>query len=286
VIATKVGQPSYFENSVRVDPTLEVDSVNHSTGNVIFEGSILVRGAIESGFTVKAGQDLTILDTVEGANLTAGNNLVLLTGVYGKNKSEIVAGGKIEARFLSDCKVRCGGNLEVADLIAHCYVECEGALLLGKHGGKGQGFGGKLAALQGVQAEILGSISESTTLVEVAPSRPLLAQQTRIDAALDKVRRDFESTEKQLKDMETAGAGVTKASGLKTRMSSLSAKLEELEEEQERIQKKLAVCDRARIKSAQVYRGVLLSVGTVRLSVNELMHDVCLQQPLDQKTAH
>jgi uncharacterized protein len=283
VIATRIGQPSYYENSVRVDPTLEVDTVDPSTGNVIFDGNILVRGSVESGFMVKAGQDLTILDTVEGANLTAGKNLLLLTGIYGKNKSEVVAGGNIEARFLSDCRVRCGGNLDVSDLIAHCYVECEGALVLGKRGGKGQAFGGKLVALKGVQAEILGSMSESATVVEVAPSRSLLAQQARADAAMEKVRRDLEFVGKKLKALESAGGEGSNSHDLQARFSVLSEKLEELQDEQERIQKKLAAFDKAKIKAAQAHRGVTLSVGSVRLAVNELTNDVCLQQPVEQK---
>jgi hypothetical protein len=48
---------------------------NLPAGNVIFDGNIIVWGAVESGYTVRAGRDLTILDTVEGADLTAGKDL-------------------------------------------------------------------------------------------------------------------------------------------------------------------------------------------------------------------
>lgn len=283
VVAARTGQPRYLDNSVRIDPTLELDSVDPSTGNVIFEGNVLVRGSVESGFTVKASQDLTILDTVEGANLSAGNNMVLLTGVYGRNKSEIVAGGNIEARFLSDCRVCCGGNIDVADLIAHCRVECGGILSIGKHGGKGQGFGGRLAALQGVQAQILGSISESPTSVDVALSQPLLAQQARIDEAIEKVRHEIEFAEKEYRAVETAEGEAPISGPFATKLASLSEKLAQLQDEKEKLQKKLAACQKARIRATQVHRGVTLTVGTYKVSVNERMEDVNLQQPLPQK---
>jgi len=281
IIATRVGQPSFLENSVSVDPTLEVERVDPSTGNVFFEGNILIRGSVEPGFTIKAGQDLTILDTAEGSNLSAGKNIFLLTGVYGRNRSEINAGGNVEARFLSDCKVRCGGNIEVSDLIAHCDVECEGSLTIGKHGGKGQSYGGRLLALRGIWAQILGSVSETPTLVEVAAPRPLLAQQARTDSALDGVKRDLESVEKELHVAESQGS---RAGGLRARLAALSAKLENLKKEQQQLQEKLAALKKARIKAAEVHRGVTLCIGTVRQAVSDVMHDVCLQQPPEPKS--
>jgi len=285
IVATKVGKPSYLENSVRVDPNLEIDSVDPSTGNVIFEGNIVIRGPVESGFTVKAGQDLSILDTVEGADLIAGNNIFLLTGVYGKSKSNITAGGNIEARFLSDCTVRCGGNLEVLDLIAHCNVECEGSALIGKHGGKGQLFGGKLLALGGVQAQILGSNSEATTVVEVAAPRNLLLQKTKTDQAVNSAKADFESTEKELLAIEDFENEGSKASHLSSKLSVLSRKLAELKKEQTKIQEKLSKLIRARIKSGEVHRGVTLCIGEVKRLVSDLMTDISLHT-LEEKPSN
>lgn len=278
VVAARMGQPAYFENSVRVDPTLELDNVDPSTGNVIFEGNILIRGCVEAGFTVKAGQDLTILDTVEAANLTAGKNMLLLTGVYGRSKSEIFAGGNIDAKFLSDCKVQCGGDLEVADLIAHCQIECEGTIMLGKHGGKGQGYGGRIVAVQGVRAQILGSVSESPTRVEIIPSRNLPAQLAQIEEELEKVRNSAAAIQQELKSAGTSEKNPAMAE-LQARYTTLSLKAGELEREQERIQSKLASSEKAYIESAEVHRGTILIVGSARLAAAELTNDVFLRQP-------
>jgi uncharacterized protein len=283
ITAVRVGRPAFDENTVRVDPTLELDTVDPSTGNVVFEGNILIRGCVESGFTVKAGQDLTILDTVEGAHLNAGKNLLLLTGVYGRNKSEIVAGGNIEARFLSDCRVRSRGNIDVADLLAHCSVECEGALRIGKGGGKGQAFGGRLSALRGIQAQILGSVSEKSTLVEIAAPRTLLAEKSRISSALGPVKNDFLRAEKELKTIPESEEESPRAKKLKARLAGLASKIQELQSAEAGVQARLGVMDKASIKAADVHRGVTLCIGETRQAVSEYTTDVYLTQRQSEK---
>lgn len=279
IVATRSGQPYFFDNSVRVDPTLEIDSVGPSTGNVDFEGNIIIRGPVESGYDVKAGQDLTVLDTVEGANLTAGRNMVLLTGVYGKSKSEISVAGNIEARFISDCTVRCGGNIEVADLIGHCSIECEGIISLGQNGGKGQIYGGRLVAMRGVYAQILGSVSETVTLIELAPPRDLMQRLIRVEDQIDANRRTLEIMEKHLQpggEDSRAGEYAEKAAGIRETLTALK-------KEQAILQEKANASRKGRIKAAVVHRGVTLRIGKARETINELTNDLSFREPSDEK---
>lgn len=285
IVASRAGQPAYQDNSVRVDPTIELDGVNPGTGNVIFEGNVLIRGPVEAGFTVKAGQDLRIFDTVEGADLSAGRNLVLMTGVYGKNRSKITVEGNLEARFLNECTVDCGGDIQVADLIAHCTAECEGTLRLGQQGGRGQGLGGRLLALRGVQAQILGSVSEMPTIVEIAAPQRLLRRKSEVAAAVDKAEADLEMIGHRLRTAEAAGADEAKLKKAKELQALASSRLEELKKEQEKIEQKLEVIDKARIRSGKVHRGVHVSIGSYRRSISDLMTDVDLQKPPDPPPA-
>jgi uncharacterized protein (DUF342 family) len=285
IVATRAGQPYFFENSVRVDPTLEIDSVGPSTGNVQFEGNVMVRGPVESGYEVNAGQDLTILDTVEGARLTAGRNLNLLTGVYGKGKSIILATGNIEARFLSDCQVRCGGNIEVADLINHCNVECEGFIYIGKSGGKGQAFGGRLVAMRGIQAQILGSVSEAATQLELAPPQALLLRLGKAEEESDATRKALEITEKNLQALKDAhpDGDDSRQRTLEEKMLALREKIEALKSEIAILEEKVNAPRKGKIKAAEVHRGVTLRIGKGREIVSDLINDLCYQEPAEKK---
>jgi uncharacterized protein len=285
LIATRVGTPSFVENSARVDSMLELEGVNQFTGNVLFDGNVVVRGPVESGFTVKAGLNLTILDTVESANLVAGGNLVLLTGVYGRSKAKISVGGNLEARFLSDCTVHCGGNIEVSDLISHSIVECEGTVRLGKLGGKGQFYGGSLLALKEIRAQILGSVSESTTLVELGVPRALTIRQEKIDGDILKTNRELELVEKEIQLIAPSSGNqeTPKAINLKKKATTLAEKLDELRKAQATIAEKLSVARKGTIRASEVHRGVILRIGSNKQIISELATDVFFHNTVETK---
>jgi uncharacterized protein (DUF342 family) len=285
IVATRDGQPFFIENTVTVDPTLEIDSVGPSTGNVSFEGNVMIRGPVESGYAVNASQDLSILDTVEGATLTAGRNINLLTGVYGKGKSIITAGGKIEARFLSDCKVHCGGNLEVSDLIRNCTIECEGHISLGKSGGKGQALGGRLVALRGIQAQVLGSVSEAATLVELAPSRAIVQRLAKVAEEISATTRTLEIGEKNLQTLKAAKSEKAdpRIKAIEERADALRQKLKQLDSERTALEEKVDAPRKGRIKASEVYHGVTLRIGKGKEIISERIIDLVYLEPVEKK---
>jgi uncharacterized protein (DUF342 family) len=287
IVATRSGQPYFIENTVRVDPTLELDSVGPSTGNVAFDGNVMIRGPVESGYAVNASQDLSILDTVEGANLTAGRNISLLTGVYGKSKSTIKAGGKIEARFLSDCKVYCGGNLEVSDLLRNCLVECEGHIYLGKSGGKGQAFGGRLVALRSIQAHILGSVSETSTQAELAPPRAMVQRLAKVTDEISSTTKTLEIGEKNLQTLKAAKSEQEdpRIKAIEERAAALRDKLQQLENERAVLEEKVDAPHKGRIKASEAYHGVTLRIGKGKEVISERLVDLFYMEPAEKKSA-
>ncbi|MBN2319185.1 MAG: DUF342 domain-containing protein [Acidobacteria bacterium] len=284
IIATRAGKPFYDDNSVRVDPTLEVNKVDPSTGNVIFDGNIVVWGPVEAGYTIQAGHDLTILDTVEGADLIAGNDITLVTGIYGRGKSKISLKGNLMARFLNDCTIQCGGNIDVTDLMSHCFVECQGALHLGELGGKGQIIGGNIQVLEKAQARIIGSISEITTRIAVGPSKELLSKIARIKEEIEQLQHDLKIIGKPSQAQLKQGAveGSQGFEDLKAKQVALVERLKSLEEEGIELQNKLDSSRNGLIKAEEVYHGAILSVGTKRKRVDDLTTDFYLFQPVNE----
>ena len=284
IVATRSGKPFYDDNSVRVDPTLEVNKVDPSTGNVIFDGNIVVWGPVEAGYTVQAGRDLTILDTVEGADLIAGNDITLVTGIYGRGKSKISLKGNLMARFLNDCTIQCGGNIEVTDLMSHCFVECEGALHLGELGGKGQIIGGNIQVLEKALTRIIGSVSEITTRIAVGPSNAFLSRIGRIKEEIEQLQHDLKIIGKQPQSQSKQGRveSVPGFEHMTAKQFALVEKLKALEEEEMELQEKLDSSRNGLIRAEEVYRGAILSVGTLRKTIEDLTTDFCLYQPADE----
>jgi uncharacterized protein len=204
LLATIGGQPVYLRDTVKVVDKLEVPRVDFKTGNIDFDGSVLVRGPIMQGFKVKAGGDLVVFDEVEALELTAGGSVVIKGGIFGKHQCQITAHGDVKAKFLNDCVVHCGGDLMVEDLLAGCTVICEGTLKAGQAGGKGQVYGGHILATKGVRAKILGCATEVGTTIEVSTSPKLRSRHKELqkeiklgETKLDELKKNAEYLKRQ-----------------------------------------------------------------------------------------
>ena len=94
--------------------------VDNTTGDIEYEGNVIVHGNVRAGFTLKASGDITIMGVVEGANVDAGGNLTVNRGIQGMNKAQIHAGGDIVSKFVENATIVCGGNIET-DCFGICF---------------------------------------------------------------------------------------------------------------------------------------------------------------------
>jgi uncharacterized protein (DUF342 family) len=277
VVAIIPGQPVFGRNTVKIVQKLELKDVDFQTGNIDFEGSVLVRGSIKPGFKVKAGNDLIVSDTMEGAELTAGANLELRGGAFGKKHSRISAKGNIKARFLDGCNLLCGGNLEVEDLISNCTVNCDGAVLLGKKGGRGQIYGGKLSAVKGVSGKLLGSVSEVETHVEVSPSPTLMSRQAELDVEISRTEKNLENLERSLGYLRRQIVrDEARINSYVENCKLTHDKLQELRSEFAQITEKLLSYSEGSIKFGQAFPGVTVQFGKRKKVINSLVKDLFL----------
>jgi uncharacterized protein len=284
VIATRGGTPEYDGNYVRIESTLEIEGINPSTGNINYDGNLVITGPVEPGFKVKASLDLTIWDTVEGSDLTAGKNLILMTGVYGRGKTRITVEGHLEARFLSECIVRCNGNIDVADSVAHCTIECGGSIYLGKTGGKGQIVGGKISALREIQAQILGSVSEIPTTIGISAPQDLLLQNVKLEKDIAEIRMKLEPIESKHQSQPDKPEKQQDPAGIKLQetMILLEQKLAFLEESHSAIKNKMALVANGRIKASEAHRGVVLMRAPHRKIIEDYSVDIIFQPPPEE----
>lgn len=64
-------------DKIFVSNVLELVNVDNSTGDIDYEGDVVVKGNVLAGFTVKATGDITVSGIVEGATVIAGEILHL-----------------------------------------------------------------------------------------------------------------------------------------------------------------------------------------------------------------
>lgn len=165
IFSDVTGHVILLNNKVFVSNVYEVPAdVDNSIGNIEYEGSVLVKGNVNSGFSIKATGDIIVEGVVEGAYLESQGQIILKRGVHGMHKAVINAGTNLMAKFIENATVTAGGYVE-AEIVMNCDVSANSMIRIS--GRKGLINGGTLRAGIGIEAENIGTEMGTFTRLEV-----------------------------------------------------------------------------------------------------------------------
>jgi hypothetical protein len=83
-VATRSGRPVYANGRLEVYPVLVAErGVNLASGNIKFDGDVVVKGNVEETMAVYAGGNIEVAGSVTHANLTAGGQVLVRQNVIG-----------------------------------------------------------------------------------------------------------------------------------------------------------------------------------------------------------
>ncbi|HYF95555.1 MAG TPA: FapA family protein [Symbiobacteriaceae bacterium] len=185
-----------YDGRVTVSPIFEIrGDVDTSTGNIDFVGSVVVMGSIHQGFVVRAGQNVEVHGGIDGGTVEAGGDVIVRYGIQGGSRGRVVAGGRVQCRFIENADVRCHRDLTVGDGILHSKVRCGGKVQI--TGRRGTIIGGQIKAKDEVITRVLGSSLLTNTDIEVGVS-----PETRDE--LEMVRRSLTEAEAGLRKAQQA----------------------------------------------------------------------------------
>ncbi len=166
VLAEINGQVLLLNGKICVEPVMEVDGVNVKTGNITFLGTVVVKGSVEDGFDIKASGNIEVSGTVGKCHLESDSDIIVSSGVIGKNEGEIICGGSLWAKFIQNTKVQVEENVIVTDSIMNSDISAQKKIIL--QGKRAQITGGHLFATEYVLAKNIGSNGGGTeTVIEV-----------------------------------------------------------------------------------------------------------------------
>ncbi|MDR1117321.1 MAG: FapA family protein [Oscillospiraceae bacterium] len=155
-----------FENRVVTvsDVYVVKGDCDMGVGNIDFDGSIIINGAVMGGMTIRAKNNIVIGGVVEGAKIIAGGDVELKRGILGMDRGLISAEGSVIAQFIERAAVRAGISVR-SDTIVHSNVEAGGTVsALGK---RGSIIGGTVRACGEIRAQYIGAASHTQTNVEI-----------------------------------------------------------------------------------------------------------------------
>ncbi|MCK5568476.1 MAG: DUF342 domain-containing protein, partial [Spirochaetes bacterium] len=205
IIATINGQVVFSNEKVSVEPIYEIKGdVDMHTGNILFLGTVIVKGNVEDGFSIKAAGDIEIKGSVGKCLLDAEGDVNIKQGVMGKLGGTIKTGGSVWSKFLEQVTVIADKNVFVQDGIMHCRVDAtEKVVCFGK---RATIVGGRIRAGEIVNTKTLGSVSFTETIVEVGvdpKSRQRLfdleKEQSKNEDSMEKLNTNITTLENQQK---------------------------------------------------------------------------------------
>jgi uncharacterized protein (DUF342 family) len=159
------GHVSLVDGRVFVSDTYEVPAdVDASTGDIEYDGNVLVKGNVITGFSVRAKGDIEVNGVVEGAYIEAGGQIILKRGMQGMNKGVLKANGNIITKFLENAEVIAGGYISTESIL-HSRVSAKGDIIVG--GKRGFVTGGEIRSGTMISVKTAGSPMGTITLLEV-----------------------------------------------------------------------------------------------------------------------
>lgn len=176
------GHVSLTDGRVFVSDVYEISAdVDSSTGDIDYEGNVVVKGNVITGFSVKAKGDIEVYGVVEGAYIEAGGQIILRRGMQGMAKGVLKADGNIVSRFIENAEVIAGGYIHTNSIL-HSKVSAKGDVIV-----------------SGRRGFVTGGVIRSGTLISVKTSGSHMGTNTVLEVGIDpRVLDEIRELEKKI----------------------------------------------------------------------------------------
>lgn len=182
--STIEGQVSITDRRIMVHPLYEVnETLSMKTGNLDFIGSIIIKGDVPTGYTVKAKGDIKIFGIVEAATIIAGGSIYVSEGLAGLQKGIIKAEENIHIGYINQGIAQAKNSIYVENSIIHSEITARNEIVCQR----GNIIGGSLSAGKLIEAKDIGNRLSTKTNINLG-----------VNKAVDEEIAKLETTKKEL----------------------------------------------------------------------------------------
>lgn len=278
--AAAEGQISVTDNYIQVHPVLEVDdSLSMKNGNLDFVGSIVIRGDVPSGYTVKAGGDIRVYGLVEAATVVAGGSIYISEGLAGQTKGTINAAENINIGYINQGFAKAGHDLFVENSIIHSscvvknHVYCQ----------QGNIIGGSISAGKSIEAKDIGNRLNTKTEVAFGINKQIGEKEVHLNQEKKELRQTLLKLDvlgKKLAEKDHAINSKIRITMLRQQSSynKAKAKLEKIEDKLDQLHAYLgSEFDAKLIVRNNIYTNVIVSFGKYKQIMKSDHHFIQMQ---------
>lgn len=196
ITASRSGMPVNIPGGMRVDNVYQIKNVDLSSGDITFDGSVIIQNDVEAGMKVAATGDVTVGGAVYFATITAGGDIVVRKGGVGNQRQDdnnhfdssdlscsLIAKGHLSLGFAQYARLKAGAGIEVAKQLLHCLTHTRGDIDIGKGSDlNSKLIGGVTRAGNRIRCGSYGNEAFVPTDVELCPDIQALHDQLSICA--------------------------------------------------------------------------------------------------------
>jgi uncharacterized protein len=121
----------------------------------------VIQGDVKENASIRCDGEIMIKGMVEPADIVCGAGLTVGGGIVGDVEHRIEVAGSLQARYLNDVNLRCGGDVIITSQIDHSQVECDGMVVVAK----GRIAGSTVKAYRGIRVANAGAPGARGTLL-------------------------------------------------------------------------------------------------------------------------
>ncbi len=283
-VATANGHVLLSGNKISVSNVLEIKGdVDFSTGNIDFNGSVVVKGSVNDGFTVKADGDIEIQGSISGGFIHCGGNLKVKNGVVGRNKGMIVCRGSVYTQFIENASVTSGQDIVVGEAIMHSNASAGKTVTVG---GKGVIVGGVVRAGEEIQAKIAGSNLATATDLEAGINPHLRLEYAKSKTEMVAKETELDKTNKALNLLKQMQAVMrdnfpADKKAVLVKVAQAQAQLlkdvEAVKNQLETMEMEIEQSERGRIMiEGIIHPGVKVTIGSASMHIKDDVKFACL----------
>ncbi|MFQ6614670.1 MAG: FapA family protein [Fidelibacterota bacterium] len=155
--AQKDGYVFIHDNKIIVDNVYSIEGdVDFKTGNVKFEGVILIEGDVRSGFRVDASESIIINGMVEAASIySRAGDITIKCGIMGQNRAKVLAGGSVKCSFVQNASISARKDVAITKYALDSNIQSGGKIFVNTE--EGLIRGGKVLAQDEIFVNTVGN---------------------------------------------------------------------------------------------------------------------------------
>jgi uncharacterized protein (DUF342 family) len=221
--------------------------VDFKVGNVLFNGFLDVSGDVLDGFSINASKGVKVRGNIGVCRVESGGDIVL-GGMNGQGKGEIVCGGSVSANYINDVIIEAAGDIAVDAEMRNCIIKTLGSVRVNKGGLSG----GEICAMGGVEAATIGTVTSLRTMIVVGINY-----------------RDQEEINQLFNEMKQLIAGFNAGKGTMDKNAFGLKRAEIANSIQEVRSREYAGCNPKVNVKKKLFDGVNITVGTICEEIKE-----------------